>query len=59
MKKWTRLPLSKFSEYEKEQLREKLDDEVWEDLKFEEENDQESIEMNFKLLDFDKESAKV
>lgn len=46
-------------EYEKEQLREKLDDEVWEDLKFEEENDQESIEMNFKLLDFDKESAKV
>ena len=46
-------------EYEREQLREKLDDEVWEDLKFEEENDQESIEMNFKLLDFDKESAKV
>ena len=46
-------------EYEKEQLREKLDDEVWEDLKFEEENDQESIEMNFKLMDFDKESAKV
>ena len=46
-------------EYEKNQLKEKLDDEVWEDLKFEEENDQESFEMNFKLLDFDKESAKV
>ena len=46
-------------EYEKEQLREKLDDEVWEDLKFDEENDQESIEMNLKLLDFDKESSQT
>ena len=46
-------------EYEKEQLREKLDDEVWEDLKFDEKNDQESIEMNLKLLDFDRESSQT
>ena len=46
-------------EYEKEQLREKLDDEVWEDLKFEEETDPESLELNMKLFDSDKDSSKT
>ena len=41
-------------EYEKAQLKEKLDEEVWEDLKFEEE--QESLEMNVKLCDFEADS---
>ena len=43
-------------EYEKEQMKEKLDDEVWEDLKFEEDAEQESAELNQKILDFDRES---
>ena len=43
-------------EYEKEQLREKLDDEVWEDLKFEEESERGSIEMDVKICDFDRDS---
>ena len=41
-------------EYEKSQLKEKLDEEVWEDLKFEE--DQETLDMNVKLCDFDQDS---
>ena len=43
-------------EYEKAQLREKLDEEVWEDLKFDEIQDQEKINVNLKLCDFDKDS---
>ena len=43
-------------EYEKAQLREKLDEEVWEDLKFDEIQDQEKINANLKLCDFDKDS---
>ena len=44
-------------EYEKEQLREKLDDEVWEDLKFDESQDEQNFEMNLKLLDYDRDST--
>ena len=43
-------------EYEKEQLREKLDDEVWEDLKFDEESERESIELDVKICDFERDS---
>ena len=46
-------------EYERMQLREKLDDEVWEDLKFDESQEAEKIEMNLKLCDFERESAKA
>ena len=43
-------------EYEKEQLREKLDDEVWEDLKFDEDSERESVEMDVKICDFERDS---
>ena len=46
-------------EYERMQLREKLDDEVWEDLKFDESQEAEKIEMNLKLCDFERESTKA
>ena len=46
-------------EYERMQLREKLDDEVWEDLKFDESQEVEKIEMNLKLCDFERESTKT
>ena len=46
-------------EYERMQLREKLDDEVWEDLKFDESQEVEKIEMNLKLCDFERESTKA
>ena len=46
-------------EYERMQLREKLDDEVWEDLKFDESQEAEKIEMNLKLCDFERESTKT
>ena len=46
-------------EYEKAQLREKLDEEVWEDLKFDESQEVEKIEMNLKLCDFERESTKA
>ena len=46
-------------EYERMQLREKLDDEVWEDLKFDESQEAEKIEMNLKLCDFEWESTKT
>ena len=43
-------------EYEKAQLREKLDSEVWEDLKFDEFQDQEKINVDSKICDFDRDS---
>ena len=46
-------------EYERMQLREKLDDEVWEDLKFDESQEAEKIEMNLKLCDFERQSTKA
>ena len=46
-------------EYERMQLREKLDDEVWEDLKFDESKEKKKIEMNLKLCDFERESTKA
>ena len=44
-------------EYEKNQLKEKLDEEVWEDLTFEE--DSKLLEMNNPLLDIDADDEKV
>ena len=43
-------------EYENAQLREKLDAEVWEDLKFDEFQDQEKINVDSKICDFDRDS---
>ena len=43
-------------EYEKNQLKEKLDEEVWEDLTFEE--DSKLLEMNNPLLDIDADDEK-
>ena len=45
-------------EYERAQLKEKLDEEVWEDLKFEDDTERDSIKMNMQLLDFDSDSNK-
>ena len=44
-------------EYEKNQLREKLDEEVWEDLTFDEEP--KSLEMNNPLLEIDTDNSNV
>ncbi len=44
-------------EYEKNQLKEKLDEEVWEDLTFEDE--QPSLDMNVKLLDIKPDSDDI
>ena len=43
-------------EYERTQLREKLDEEVWEDLKFDEFQEQEKINVDLKICDFDRNS---
>ena len=40
-------------EYEKNQLKEKLDEEVWEDLTFDEESQSQSLDMNNQLYDID------
>ena len=44
-------------EYEKNQMREKLDEEVWEDLTFDEEP--KSLEMNNPLLEIDTDNSNV
>ena len=46
-------------EYEKNQLKEKLDDEVWEDLEFDDESQAQSLDMNNQLYEIDPNSNNV